>query len=225
MTRPTSAMIFAAGFGTRMGHLTAKTPKPMVELGGEPMIARTIRLLREAGIERIVANTHYLAEVIEPYLHAYGVTTVREEPAILETGGGLKAALAYLGDGAVITINPDGLWLGQNPVCTLLDAWRPEMNALLLLADPKRTFGSASTGDFSLKDGLIARNGPHVYSGAQIIDPSRLHEIEADAFSLNLYWDLLALNQPLAGAVHDGPWCDIGNPEGLKLAEGMAARD
>ena len=63
-----SAMIFAAGVGTRMGKLTSTTPKPMLPLGGRPMIDHCIDLLQEAGIETLVANTHYLPATLENHL-------------------------------------------------------------------------------------------------------------------------------------------------------------
>ena len=126
-----AAMIFAAGFGTRMGELTRSTPKPMLPLAGRPMIDHAIDLVRNAGIVRVVANTHYLADQIEPHLVRRDVVAVRETPEILETGGGLKAALPHLGADPVVTLNPDAAWTGSNPISTLLNAWRPEMSALL----------------------------------------------------------------------------------------------
>ncbi|MCV6594374.1 MAG: nucleotidyltransferase family protein [Silicimonas sp.] len=214
-----SAMIFAAGFGTRMGPLTRDLPKPMVPLGGAPMIDHTIKLLRAAGITRIVANTHYLSDRITPHLTAQDVITNHEAGEILDTGGGLRAALPLLGSGPVITINPDALWLGPNPVDTLLDAWREDMQALLLLVEGHHAIGRTGGGDFALTDGQLSRGGPHVYGGAQILRPERLGEIDDAAFSLNRYWDHLAASGPLHGTRHPGRWCDIGTPEGLRLAE------
>ena len=213
------AMIFAAGFGTRMRHLTRATPKPMVPLGGQPMIAQTINLLREAGVTRIVANVHYLADRMIPFLEERDVLVLREEPEILDTGGGLRAALPYFGAGPVITVNPDALWLGLNPISTLHAAWRPNMKALLMLVDQGSAYGTDSEGDFSLEHGEIRRLGPMIYGGAQIICTDHLVDIEDNVFSLNAYWDYLSRTAPLNGVVHQGEWCDIGTPEGLALAE------
>lgn len=221
--RPRSAMIFAAGFGTRMGDLTHDLPKPMIPLAGRPMIDHAIDLLRDAGLDRIVANTHYLPDRIEPHLSQRGITWVRETPRILDTGGGLKAALPRLGHGPVVTLNPDAAWTGPNPVKSLLSAWRPEMRALLLLVPLRRAQTNRDTGDFSLEHGEIRRKGPYLYTGAQIIRPDALAEIPEDVFSLNRYWDHLAEHGPLHGLVHEDGWCDIGHPEGLKRAEKMLA--
>lgn len=218
---PTSAMIFAAGFGTRMSPLTDTLPKPMVPLAGRPMIDHAIDLLRTAGISKIVANTHYLPDQIIPHLRAKDILVSDEQPDILDTGGGLKSALPLLGPGPVITINPDAVWFTANPVSQLLNDWSPEMTALLMLIENNRAFGTSNTGDFSLEHGKIRRNGDHIYGGAQIINTDRIGEITQPVFSLNAYWDHLARSQELNGTVFAGDWCDIGTPTGLGLAESM----
>lgn len=217
MTLP--AMIFAAGFGTRMGTLTQDKPKPMVPLAGRPMIDHTIDLLQDAGVGNIVANTHYLRDQIEPHLIEKGIGISPEVPDILDTGGGLRAATPMLRADTIITMNPDAAWLGANPVKVLLEAWRSDMQALLLLVP----LGSAATmreeGDFGLEQGEIYRKGSYLYTGAQILRVDQLEQIPEASFSLNLYWDLLAKAGPLNGVVYDAEWCDIGTPDGLLAAE------
>ena len=105
------------------------------------MLDHAIDLLRGAGINRIVANVHYLADKLVPHLEKQGIIVSHEERVILETGGGLRAALPLLGDGPVITLNPDALWLGKNPVETLLENWQDDMDALLVLIDQSRAVG------------------------------------------------------------------------------------
>ncbi|NNE80106.1 MAG: nucleotidyltransferase family protein [Silicimonas sp.] len=214
-------MIFAAGFGTRMAHLNQDVPKPMVPFAGRPMIDRTIDLVRAAGIETVVANTHHMHDRIAPHLVSQGVSVSHEHDKILDTGGGLRKALPLLGKGPVLTINPDALWLGPNPIRSLLDAWNPDMRALLMLVPMDKVHGSNGIGDFSLEHGEIRRSGPFRYGGAQIIRPDHLDGIEGDVFSLNAYWDLLADQGQLKGAIYDGDWCDIGTPKGLEIAEAM----
>ncbi|NND41276.1 MAG: NTP transferase domain-containing protein, partial [Silicimonas sp.] len=180
-----------------------------------------IELVREAGIERVFANTHYLPHKIEPHLQSLGVTTVREETKILDTGGGLRAAMPYLGPGPVITLNPDAAWTGPNPIKGLLSAWTEDMRALLLLVPLSDARTTREDGDFSLEHGQIRRKGEYLYTGAQIIRTSDLHRIPENAFSLNRYWDLLAADGPIHGIIHRGGWCDIGTPAGLADAEAM----
>ncbi len=211
-----SAMIFAAGFGTRMGDLTKTTPKPMLPLAGRPLIDYSINHLNEAGISKIIANTHHLADRITPHLTASNVL-ISHEDDILETGGGLRAALPLLGDSPVITMNPDVAWKGANPVTELLKHWKDEMRALLMLTPGNEL------DDFSLEHGEIRRSGPYRYTGLQVLRTDKLTEIQDTAFSLNAYWDLLAETGPIHGCVYSGEWCDVGTPDGLVAAEKLLA--
>ncbi len=223
---PTAAMIFAAGFGTRMGPLTADRPKPMVTLAGRPMIDHALEIVRSAGIARIVANLHYHADMLARHLAPQGVLLSHEAPDILETGGGLRAALPLLGTGPVCTLNPDAAWRGPNPLAHLLALWRPdEMDALLLLIPRAHAHGYAGRGDF-LPDraGRLARGAGMVYSGAQIVKTKPLHEIEERVFSLNRLWDLMAARGRLFGTTYPGEWCDVGTPEGLARGEALLGR-
>jgi MurNAc alpha-1-phosphate uridylyltransferase len=218
MTLP--LMIFAAGFGTRMGALTADRPKPMLEIAGRTMIDRAIDIGEAAGCVPILANTHYRAEVIAPALAARRVG-VSHEPVILDTGGGLKAALPRLGDGRVATLNPDVAWSGPNPLRHLLGIPWPECaGALLLLIPESRALGRSGPGDFALgEDGRLSRKGPFVYSGTQIIDAAAVRATPGEVFSLNATWTALAAEGRLYGAVYPGRWCDAGSPDGLRAAE------
>ncbi|HHB80607.1 MAG TPA: nucleotidyltransferase family protein [Aliiroseovarius sp.] len=220
---PTAAMIFAAGFGTRMGPLTADRPKPMVTLGGRPMIDYAVEIAQSAGAGKIVANLHYHGDILARHLAPAGVALSWEEPDILETGGGLRAALPLLGAGPVYTLNPDAAWRGPNPLRHLAPLWRPsEMDALLLLIPRTHARGYTGKGDF-LPDqaGRLARGPGLVYSGAQIIKTDLLHGIKDKVFSLNKLWDVMGARGRLFGAAYPGEWCDVGTPEGLVRAEEM----
>ena len=222
---PDALMIFAAGFGRRMGALTETRPKPLIEVAGETLLDRALAIGRAAGPSRIVANAHYEAAQIDRHLSGTEVRVVHETPDILDTGGGLRNALPHLGTGPVFTLNPDAAWRGPNPLNALASAWRDGMGALLLLVPADRARAHGGRGDFALDEDRLIRGGPFVYTGAQIVDPSRLDEIPDAAFSLNRYWDLLAAEGRLHGAVYDGDWCDVGHPDGIAQAERMLAGD
>lgn len=224
---PDTAMIFAAGFGTRMAPLTDTRPKPMLPLGGRPMIDYCIAMLRAAGDFGIVVNTHYLAEQIEAHLAAVpNLQCIREEPGILETGGGLRNALPLLGAGPVITANSDVIWSGPNPVSQLLAAWRPDrMDGLMAMVPMTAARGYTGAGDFFLEpDARLRRKGeaataPFIYGGVQIIKTDRLAEFSEASFSVSRLWDRMIAAGRLYGIVHPGGWTDIGHPAGLELAE------
>ncbi|TWI33348.1 nucleotidyltransferase family protein [Paracoccus sulfuroxidans] len=223
MTSPDALMVFAAGRGTRMAPLTDVTPKPLIRVGGQTLLDRALDLGRQGGARRIVVNTHHLGQQIHDHLAGTEVAISDEADALLETGGGLRKALPLLGPGPVITLNPDVVWTGGNPVADLRAAWDPaRMDALLMLVPLQATRGRLGGGDFTLDpDNRLIRGGDLVYGGAQIIRPDRLSEIEGEAFSLNLLWDLLIASGRAYGLVHPGLWCDVGRPDCIPLAEEM----
>jgi N-acetyl-alpha-D-muramate 1-phosphate uridylyltransferase len=222
---PFPLMIFAAGFGTRMGALTAGRPKPLIPVAGKPLIDHALDLAAAAGAGRIVVNTHYLAGQLAAHLAGTDVRISHEPGPILETGGGLRHALPLLGPGPVAILNSDGIWTGENPLARLAAAWDGNrMETLLLLLPADQTPGRAPRGDFRLTDGRITRGAggeDHVYIGASIIAPARLAAIEAVAFSLNLVWDQMIAAGTAFGLVHRGSWCDVGHPEGIAAAENL----
>ncbi len=229
--QPKSAMVFAAGFGTRMRHLTENTPKPLVSVLGKPMIDHTLDILSNAGISNVFVNTHYFAETLEKHLRVKGnITAIREDPEILETGGGLKNALPQIGPDPVFTLNCDSIWFGENPIQQLSKAGNPEtMDGLLLMLKKPNARGYLGSGDFFLSDDAhLTRKGqaseaPYVYSGAQIIKTDALMGISEQCFSINVLWETMISNGRLSGVIYDGTWVDIGYPEGIELAEKIAA--
>ncbi|SDX41271.1 MurNAc alpha-1-phosphate uridylyltransferase [Ruegeria halocynthiae] len=222
---PQAAMLFAAGFGTRMGALTKDRPKPLIKVSGRPLMDHTLDLVDALRPLRVVANLHYHADQLAVYLADRDVALSREEPHILETGGGLRAALPLLGSGPVFTLNSDAIWAGPNPLYLLRDHWNPdEMDALLMCVPVGQTLGHTGPGDFSQDStGRISRGTGLVYGGAQILKTDGLHRIEEDAFSLNVLWDQMLEQRRLFAMVYPGRWCDVGRPEGIELAEEMIA--
>lgn len=219
-------MLFAAGFGTRMRHLTKDRPKPLVPVGGKALMDHTLELCRLISPSKIVANTHYHADQIDRHLQGSGVTLSHEQPDILETGGGLRNALPLLGDGPVFTANTDAVWHGPNPFEMLRDAWQPDkMEALLLCVPPENTVGHNGQGDFILDDqGRISRGPGAIFGGIQIMKTNRLADISEPAFSLNIIWNQMQKADGLFGLTYPGKWCDVGSPEGIALAEQLLQR-
>lgn len=219
-------MLFAAGFGTRMGALTAHKPKPLIQVGGKALIDHAFAVIDGAGIESVVVNLHYLGEQIEQHLRGRSVHFSWERAQILETGGGLKAAERFLGKGPVVTLNTDAVWTGQNPISQLLAAWDPvRMDALLLLLPVADVLGHSGTGDFLLgEDGRISRakgRAAPIYLGAQIVKTEQIYAMSETVFGMNIVWDRMISEGRAFGVLHQGGWCDVGRPEGIALAEGL----
>ena len=220
--RPDAVMIFAAGFGTRMGALTKDRPKPLIELAGRTLLDRTLDLADAAGLRRRVVNAHYLAEQVETHLNGTGIPVSRETGEILDTGGGLKAALPLLGRGTLFTANPDVAWRGPNPFDVLADHGLGEADALLLVVDSATALGRSGNGDFTLDvAGRVSRKGPWLYAGIQLIRSASVADYPDRIFSLNRVWDELIAQGKLRAVPYPGQWCDVGTPEGLKAAEAI----
>jgi N-acetyl-alpha-D-muramate 1-phosphate uridylyltransferase len=228
MHAPDALMIFAAGFGTRMRPLTDTRPKPLVEVAGRALLDHALALAEGQGIARIAVNAHYLAGQIKAHLAGRsGIAVLEEQPLILDTGGGLKAARGVLGNGPAFTLNPDAVWTGPNPLATLRGAWDPaRMDALVLVIPRGTASGHGGAGDFALDAaGRIGRGTDYVYTGAQVVATRRLDEIGDTAFSLNLLWDRLISEGRCHGVVHPGRWCDVGTAAAIPVAEALLRAD
>ena len=216
-------MLFAAGFGTRMKHLTAHQPKPLVKVAGRALIDHALALAYEANADPIVTNLHYLPHMLEQHLADSDVRTIREEPQILDTGGGLRNALPYLGTDTVLTLNSDAVWAGPNPLELLLGAWDPsKMDALLVCVPKAQVHGRDGKADFEIDpSGRLHRGDEVVYGGAQIMKTELLKTVSEQAFSLNIVWNKMAEQGRLFGLSYPGHWCDVGHPGGITEAEAM----
>ncbi len=212
-------MLFAAGLGLRMRPLTADRPKCLIPVGGKPLVDHAIALAIDAGLDPIVVNTHHHASMLAAHLADRKVLISHEQTTLLDTGGGLKNALGLLGQPTtrpIFTLNTDAVWLGENPLAQLADAWSDRCEALLLL-----TLADGN-GDFDLgPEGRITRGATHRYTGAQIIGPDRVAAYPKEVFSLNAIWDEMIATGAARGLVMTGGWCDVGTPAAVERAEAM----
>lgn len=226
-----TAFVPAAGFGTRMRHLTADKPKPLVEVAGRTLLDRVLDNLASAGITRAVVNVHYKADQIEAALEG------REEPAItisderselLDTGGGVAKARPLLGTAPFIVHNADSIWLeagASRALDRLLAAWNPDtMDCLMLLANRESAIGFDGPGDFrSASDGRLTRRGaatetPFVFTGVSVNHPRLFSNAPPGPFSLNLLWDRAIAEGRLYGIPLEGIWMHVGTPEAVEDA-------
>lgn len=219
-------MVFAAGFGTRMGLLTKERPKPLIPIAGKALIDHALDVAQEAKTKQIVVNVHYLADQLVAHLAKAPVIISDESDEILDTGGGLKAALPLLGDGPVMTLNSDAIWTGENPLTQLANAWNEEkMDVLFLLLPASEAKSATGRSDFVMDetgriDWARGREGYH-YLGAQILNPAILSDEEGKVFSLRGPWTRAMEQGRAYGLIHQGGWCDVGHPEGIAIAENL----
>ena len=144
---PKSAIVLAAGLGTRMRPYNGHIPKPLVAVGGKSLIDYGLDRLADAGVERAVVNVHHLADAVERHLAARQkphIVISDERGELLGTGGGIAKALPQLGDAPFFLVNSDTLWLdGVKPnFARLAENFDPQtMDALLLLGADDRQPG------------------------------------------------------------------------------------
>jgi MurNAc alpha-1-phosphate uridylyltransferase len=227
---PRSAMILAAGLGTRMRPLTDTTPKPLLTLGGRTLLDHAIGRLAEVGVETIVVNAFWQADRLAAHLAGHEPppnVVLQREATLLETGGGVKAALPRLGADPFYVINGDALWLdGPHPALDrMARAFDGAVDGVLLVHRTAQIHSEVGAGDFAVdKWGLIRRRVereivPYLYAGVQLIRPSLLDGTPDGSFSMNLAWDRAINAGRLRAVVHDGIWFHLSKPADLVEAE------
>jgi mannose-1-phosphate guanylyltransferase len=223
------AMVLAAGFGSRLRPLTDRVPKPLLAIGGHPMIAYPLAVLRAAGIREVLVNLHHHGDQIRAALGdgtAYGLSIAySEEDPILDTGGAIKKAEPFLGGETFVVINADilvDLRLAE------AIAWHRRQGALatmVLRPDPlaaryglieidararvRRILGQPAGG----AEDLI----PLMFAGVHVFEPDVFSYMEPGVFGIIrvTYPRLLAAGCPLFGYVFNGYWRVVDTHAGL----------
>jgi len=228
---PRHAMVLAAGLGTRMRPFNGHIPKPLVAVGGKPLIDYALDRLAEAGVERAVVNVHHLADDIERHLAARrrpAIVISDERAELLGTAGGVVKALPELGEASFFHINSDTIWIdGVKPnLMRLAAAFEPaRMDALLLVAPTTSSIGYSGRGDFAMApDGRLKRRGerdvvPFVYAGAAILTPAFFAGVAPGPSSMSPLFDRAVEAERLCGLRLEGVWMHVGTPDAIKAAE------
>ena len=232
-----TAMIMAAGLGTRMRPLTENKPKPLVQVAGKTLLDHVLDKVRKAGVSNVVVNVHYLPHQIEEHLAQHAedlqVAISDERDLLMETGGGLVKAEHLIDADPFFCLNSDAIWTegaSADALTRLADAWDGErMDGLLLIVPRERAYQHSGKGDFFLdEEGRLIRRGYHdsapwVYTGNQLISHRLLRDAPEGPFSTNLFWDRAIQEGRLYGLVHHGDWYDIGSPQAIAPAEAALA--
>jgi N-acetyl-alpha-D-muramate 1-phosphate uridylyltransferase len=213
------AMILAAGRGERLRPLTDQTPKPLLPIAGQPLIAHQLQWLERAGIRDIVINLHHLGESIATALgdgRAFGVhITYSREETRLETGGGIAQALPLLGNAPFAIVNGD-IWTDY-PFARLFDA-AASLGSDLAHLVLTRTPANRVEGDFGLTADRVTRDDgrPYTYCGISVLAPALFDDVPAAPFSLRELLFTAIADQRVRGELWRGHWRDIGTPEELE---------
>ena len=216
-----SAMIFAAGFGTRLKPITDKLPKPLIKVYNKTLLQYAIDALLSLGIENIVINAHYKSDQIIKYVNlkckSLPVRVVSER-VLLDTGGGIKNAIKYFNEDYILTINSDVLWNKKtfSDLDFLIKNFNKKNNFTLLLTELDKMYGiKKNIGDFKMINDLVFRNTKinegYIYSGAQIMELSKLNIFRKKVFSLNEVWDYYINKKTISGIIMKEKLLHLGN--------------
>lgn len=229
---PKTAMVLAAGIGSRMRPLTDTLPKALVEVGGKPLVDHVLDRLHEAGVERAVVNVHHFADQMEAHLAGRTdpqVLIADERAGLLDSGGGIKNALGLLGPEPFFVANIDSLWIdaGTPPLEQMKAAWDPDRMDMLLLLVPKgQGIGFEGPRGFFIDEaGRIthsaddANPAPFANVGFQIMKPELLAGEPEGPFSILPLWWRLQEKGRIFGVVMDAFWMHVGDPAAREAAE------
>lgn len=230
------AFILAAGEGRRLRPYTDHCPKPMVKLGGKPIIDYTIDKLVAAGVKTITVNLHYMADILAQHLKKRTDVHINLsfEDNLLDTGGGLANALNTMNGKPFYIISGDAFWVDHpaaDTLPTLAAAWDGDTTDLLLLLQPAHTMKlTHGVGDYSLDDnGLPVRiadkTGTHMFTSIRIAHPRLFDGCPDGAFSFLQLMDKAETDGRLRGLEHKGDWHHISTPAELERVDKSLTAD
>ena len=227
-----TAMIMAAGKGTRMMPLTADRPKPLIEVSGVALLDHVLDHLRQARVQNIIINAHYRAAQVEQHMDEnardFDVTISDERDVLLDTGGGLVRALPSIADDPFLCVNADNWWTneGENAFTRLMASWDDyRMDVLMLLVPFAHANNTQGQGDFDMdEEGRLSRRksgsqGAFVWTGIQMLAKRLIVDPPSDVFSTNIFWDRAIAEGRCFGLVHEGLWFDVGYPAAIAATE------
>lgn len=210
------AMILAAGKGERMRPLTDHLPKPLLSVGGSPLIVHHLRKLKAAGVTDIVINHAWLGEKLEQYLgdgSDFGVDIQwsPEREGGLETAGGIRHALHLLGDSPFLVMNGD-VWLDTDYRQFTEQTLRDDQLAHLWLVDNPPQHPN---GDFSIVQGDVVDVPEYTFSGVGLYRPQAFQHLEEGFTKLAPLLREWMADRLVSGSHLQADWRDIGTPERL----------
>jgi MurNAc alpha-1-phosphate uridylyltransferase len=237
MTGPSTAMVLAAGLGTRMRPLTNDRPKALVEVAGKALIDHVLDRLAEAGVTRAVVNVHAFADALEAHLarrRDMEIIISDERSALLETAGGMKKARFLVGDAPILVANIDSVWIerGEPALRRLIQSWdADQMDDLLLLVPVEDSLGFDGPGDFFRdEDGRLAHrraaaSAPFAFMGVHMLDPRLIDRWPSGPHGIFAHWMTYAEHGRWHGVVLDGVWMHVGDPAARAAADARLASE
>ena len=220
------AMLLAAGRGERLRPLTERLPKPLVEVGGKPLIGWHLERLAAAGLSEVVVNVSHLADAIVERLgdgRRFGLAIrYSREAEPLETAGGIAKALALLGREAFLLVNGDIYCEVAFAALANVDLGGRLAHLVLVPNPPHR-----AQGDFALDAaGLVGNAGEprYTYAGVAVVSPQLVSGLRpGEKAPLAPLLRQAAERRLISGELYRGLWQDVGTPERLRELESTLA--
>ena len=203
-----TALILCAGFGKRLNPITLKIPKPLIEINNVTMLEKSINLIKELGINKIILNTFYLKDHISNFVKSknfnINIHIVDDGKSILDTGGGILNMINQSTDDDFIVFNPDTIWSNdyKNEILKMEEIYfLKKIENILLLVNKNLSFDKNFSGDFSLTNNIITKNdkAEFIYIGCQIINKKILNNQNVNKFSILNIWNKLIDKKKLFG--------------------------
>ena len=201
------AIILGAGYGKRLLPLTLKTPKPLIKIGTNCLLEKTIIFLLKNKVNEIVINTHHLGDQIKKFLKKKKFdTSIKisdEKNKLLDTGGGALKASKFFKNKPFIIINPDTIWSSKynKELKLLTKLYIKNRKPCLLLVNKNLSFDKSFVGDFNLRNSKVRKDkkNNYIFTGLQIIDHNAFHNIRKKIFSMIKVWHKLIKEKKLLG--------------------------
>ena len=203
-----TALILCAGLGKRLNPITLKKPKPLLEINNVTILEKTINLIKELGINKIIINTFYLKDHFSNFIKSKNfnvdIDIVEDGENLLDTGGGILNMINQSNDDNFIIFNPDTIWSNdyKNEILKMEEIYfLRKLENILLLVNKNLSFDKNLKGDFNLSNNIISKKDKldFIYIGCQIINKKILISQNLKKFSILNIWNKLIDNKKLFG--------------------------
>tara|TARA_B100000579_G_scaffold222036_1_gene181614 strand:- start:873 stop:1562 length:690 start_codon:yes stop_codon:yes gene_type:complete len=203
-----TALILCAGYGKRLNPLTLKNPKPLLKVKDLTFLERTIKLIKNLGIKKIIINTFYLEDKIFSFIKEKNfdieIDIVKDGNEILDTGGGILNMIKHSKESYFLVFNPDTLW-SENYLESIVSMekfyFSKKIENILMVINKDLSFDKNLKGDFIFFDSKLSKNinANFIYIGCQIISKNLFNNIDSKVFSISKIWNNLIKENELYG--------------------------
>lgn len=231
-----NGFLLAAGRGTRLKPLTDKTAKPALAVAGLPMLAYSLNFFYQAGVKKLVVNTHHfpgsIDRILKKAVHPWELK-ISHEKDLLDTGGGVKNCEAFLADAPVLLANAD--IVADVDIPRLLRFHEARGAALTLVVVPNAGANGIAPISIGGDDAIIDINrtlnpqstGSHLYAGVAVFQPELFRYLKNEPSSIVYtgYTGMIAAGKRVCAYIHEDRWYDCGTPESYAAVNRAVAVD